>query len=354
MRPMGPPGETHAEIPERYSRQVLFENLGLEGQRRLMNSRVTLIGCGALGSAIAETLVRAGVGFLRLCDRDYLELNNLQRQTLFDEQDVASNLPKAEAARIKLERINSEVTIEAAVTHVDPLNVESYAAGADLLLDGTDNFETRYLLNDTAVKLGLPWVYGGVIGATGSCLAVVPGRTPCLRCAFESPPTPEVTPTCDTVGVLAPAVAIVAALQCVAAFKILTDQVDETIGRLISMDLWTWQIANVSACDTRGHCPCCQLRRFDYLEGRSMTSTTVLCGKNAVQVNRHEGLRIDLAAIAERLARVAEGPVTRNRFLLKAQLEGHELTLFSDGRAIINGTSDSDRARTIYARYLGN
>ena len=352
---MGSPAHKQADLPDRYSRQVLFEGIGPEGQRKLMGSRVALIGCGALGSAIAETLVRAGVGYLRICDRDYPELNNLQRQALFDESDVASSLPKAEAARIKLGRINSQVTVEAVVAHIDPTNIETYAHGVDLLLDGTDNFETRYLINDVAVKHGLPWIYGGVIGATGLCLAVVPGRTPCLRCVFESPPPPEMTPTCETAGVLAPAVAVVAAIECIEAFKILTGRLDELNDRLVSIDLWAGRVVdlNVAGADRRSQCPCCQQRRFDYLEGRSATSTTNLCGLEAVQINRPGGSRIDLSAVAAKLEPVAAEPVIRNRFLLRARLEGHELTLFSDGRAIIKGTSDADRARAIYARYVG-
>ena len=344
------------EIPERYSRQVLFERIGAEGQRRLMGSRVTLIGCGALGSMIADTLVRAGVGFLRICDRDFVEANNLQRQTLFDEADVAEHLPKAEAARVKLRRINSLVEVEAVVADVHPANIKQHTKGADLLLDGTDNFETRYLINDLAVQVSLPWVYGAVIGATGLCLPIVPGRTPCLRCVFESAPPAELTPTCETAGVLAPAAAVVAALQCIEAIKILTGRLDELNRHLTSIDVWSGRVANlnVTGAYEKNDCPCCKQRRFDYLHGDSSATTTNLCGGNAVQVNRGGAGRIDLAAMAAKLEAVSAEPVFRNRFLLRARLDDHKLTLFADGRAIITGTDDPDRARSIYSKYLGN
>jgi adenylyltransferase/sulfurtransferase len=352
---MGALPDPGADLPERYSRQVLFERIGPEGQRRLMASRVTLVGCGALGSMIADMLVRGGVGFLRICDRDYLEISNLQRQTLFDESDLAAGLPKAEAAGAKLHRINSEVAVEAVVADVNPANIERMAAGCDLLLDGTDNFETRYLINDLAVKRSTPWVYGAVIGATGLCLPIVPGRTPCLRCVFETAPPPEMTPTCDTAGVLAPAVAVVAALQCVEAFKILTGRLEELNRRLTSVDVWSGRVVdlNVDRAGSAGDCICCKQRRFDYLEGSSVATTTHLCGRDAVQINRTGGGKIDFAAIAAKLERVLVEPVTYNRFLLQAHADGCELTLFVDGRAIVKGTSHADRARTIYAKYIG-
>jgi len=353
MEPVAPNPE---ELPERYSRQVRFDRIGPEGQRRLLASKVTLIGCGALGSMIAETLVRAGVGFLRICDRDFVESNNLQRQTLFDETDVASAVPKAEAARAKLAGINSQVTVEAHVTDVNPANVERLARGSDLLLDGTDNFETRYLINDLAVRDSIPWVYGAVVGSTGLCLAVIPGRTGCLRCIFESAPPPELSPTCDTAGVLAPAAAVVAALQCVEAFKILTGQWDDVNHSLASIDVWSGRLVqlNVDSAAREDDCPCCKQRRFDYLEGRAAGSTSHLCGRDAVQVRRTGGAGVDLPAMAAKLRTVVNGEVVCNRFLLRAPLEGHELTLFADGRAIVKGTRDPERARTIYARYIGS
>ena len=347
---------TGAEILDRYSRQILYDRIGEHGQRKLMEARVTLIGCGALGSAIADTLVRAGVGHLRICDRDYLELNNLQRQVLFDEADVAADLPKAEAARRKLAKINSGVAVEAVVADVHPTNIERFARDTDLLLDGTDNFETRYLINDVAVKTGLPWIYGAVIGATGLSMTILPGGKPCLRCVFESAPPPEMNPTCDTAGVLAPAVAVVAGIQCVEAFKILTGRLDELNRSLVSIDLWGSRMVNLNVGQggDEGSCICCGQRRFDYLEGRSASTTTRLCGRDAVQINRPDGVRTDLAAVSAKLETVAAGSITRNRFLLRARVEGHDLTLFADGRAIIKGTADPERARTIYSRYIGD
>ncbi|MFQ5490938.1 MAG: ThiF family adenylyltransferase [Phycisphaerae bacterium] len=343
------------ELPERYSRQVLLDRIGPGGQRKLMDSSVTLIGCGALGTAIADTLARAGVGRLRICDRDFIEPNNLQRQVLFDESDIAADLPKALAAKAKLERINSLVSVEAVVADVNPSNIERLAKSADLLLDGTDNFETRYLINDLAIKKGVPWIYGAVIGTTGLCLPIVPGLTPCLRCVFESAPPPEASPTCDTAGVLGPAVAVVAAFQCTEAIKLLTGQLDALNRRLVSIDLWSGRVVNlnVDPAGGDGACPCCGLRQFEYLEGRAGSTVTQLCGRDAVQINRTGGRSMDFAAIAVKLGPVADGPVTHNRFLLRAPVDGCQLTLFADGRAIIKGTTDADRARSIYARYVG-
>ena len=350
------PSDNLGELPERYSRQILLDRIGEVGQRKLMESAVTLIGCGALGTAMADTLVRAGVGRLRICDRDFIEPNNLQRQVLFDEADIQADLPKALAAGQKLERINSLVSIEAVVADVNPGNIERLTAGADLLLDGTDNFETRYLINDLAIKTKVPWIYGAVIGTTGLCLPIVPGLTPCLRCVFESAPPPEVTPTCDTAGVLGPAVAVVAAFQCTEAIKLLTGQLDALNRSLISIDLWSGRVVNLNV-DAAGKdqtCPCCGLGRFDYLEGRASSTTTQLCGRDAVQINRAGGRKIDFSAIAQKIELVAEGPVTHNRFLLRAPVDGCQLTLFADGRAIIKGTTDADRARSLYARYVGS
>ena len=343
------------DVPERYSRQVLFDGIGPAGQRRLMASRVTLVGCGALGSMMADMLVRAGVGLVRICDRDFVEGNNLQRQTLFDESDVEGGLPKAEAARRKLQRVNSQVEVEAVVADINPASIYRAADGCELLLDGTDNFQTRYLINDLAVKESIPWIYGAVIGATGLCMPILPGQTPCLRCLFETAPPPEATPTCDTVGVLAPAVAVVAALQCVEAFKILTGRLEEVNRRLTSVDVWSGRMVNlnVEAAGSGGNCPCCRQRRFDFLDGAAFPTTTHLCGRNAVQVNRTGGEKIDLAALAARLEPVLADPVIQNRFLLRAHADGCDLTVFTDGRAIITGTDDADRARTIYAKYIG-
>lgn len=339
----------------RYLRQVLCDKIGEEGQRRLMESRVVLIGCGALGTVLASTLVRAGVGFTRICDRDYIELDNLQRQILFDEDDIAANLPKAQAAAARLARINSDVTVEAVVVDVNHTNIERLAEDADLLLDGTDNFETRFLINDLAVKTRRPWIYGAVIGATGLCMTIVPHDTPCLRCVFENAPPPEMNPTCDTVGVLASAVNLVAGLQAVEAMKLLAGRADEINRHLVHLDVWSGRFVNVNvqADYDEGDCPCCKRHEFPYLSGELSGQTTTLCGRDAVQVNPGSKVRADFAALAQKLQPVAIGPVKHNRFMLKARVGEHELTLFPDGRAIIKGTADPDKARTLYAKYFG-
>ena len=340
---------------ERYSRQVLFEPIGEAGQRRLLESRVTLIGCGALGTTLANTLVRAGVGFLRIVDRDFIELSNLQRQNLFDEQDIAGNLPKAEAARRKLQRINSQVQVEAVVADADRYNIERFAEGAALLLDGTDNFETRFLINDAAVKHRVPWVYGACVASIGLVMPILPRETPCLRCVFESAPPPEMNPTCDTVGILGPVVMMVAAFQAMEAIKILSGRLDAVNRRLMHFDAWTGRITslNVQKAMEAGDCPCCTHGRYEYLDGTLAGGTTALCGRDAVQIRPPAGTAVDFAAIAARLANVAASPPTFNAYMLKATIGRHDITLFSDGRAIIKGTSRPDEARTVYARYIG-
>ena len=347
-------GSRSDDVLARYSRQVLIPELGEDGQRRLMKGRATLIGCGALGTVQAEVLVRAGVGFLRICDRDYIELDNLQRQVLFDETDLAAELPKAEAARRKLALINSQVSVDAVVTHVDHTNIDALVSDADVILDGTDNFETRYLINDWAVANGRPWIYGAVIGTTGLCMPIVPGRTPCLRCVFEDAPPPELNPTCDTVGVLGSVVNVVASLQATEAIKILAGRSDALNCSLTSVDVWSGRMSNLNVSRAResGTCPCCDRRDFEYLEGQALASTTVLCGRDAVQIGGG-GRRVDFDSIAAKLRPVATGEIRCNVFMLKARLSDCELTLFADGRAIIKGTHDADHARSLYAKYIG-
>ena len=339
----------------RYSRQVLFEGVGPDGQRRLLRSRVVLIGCGALGNVLASTLARAGVGHLRLCDRDFVERDNLQRQILFDEEDVRASLPKAEAAFRKLAQINSEITIEPVVADINYTNIERLCENTDLILDGTDNFETRYLINDFAVKTSRPWIYGGVIGASGLCMTIIPGQTPCLRCVFDEPPPPEATPTCDTAGVLAAAVQVVASLQATEAMKLLMGREHDLNRRLVQVDVWSARISCIAAADSRPNpdCPCCGQRRFPYLEGALGSETTTLCGRNAVQIRRAGGEPVHLASIAEKLRKVASAAVQLNPYLLRTSVGEFELTLFPDGRAIIKGTSDPQRARAVYSRFIG-
>ncbi|MCH9058727.1 MAG: ThiF family adenylyltransferase, partial [Planctomycetes bacterium] len=340
----------------RYSRQVIYEPIGVGGQRRRGASRAVLIGCGALGTVLANTLVRAGLGFLRICDRDFIERDNLQRQVLFDEADIEANLPKAVAAAAKLGRINSDVTVEAAVVDVNPSNIERLCEGADILLDGTDNSETRFLINDLAIKTNRPWVYGAVIGATGLAMPIIPGETACLRCVFENAPPPEMNPTCDTVGVLGPIVNVVASIQAIETIKLLIGARDDVTRSLIHIDLWSGRFMNMNVQSSyeNGDCPCCKRREFTFLDGAHESLTATLCGRNAVQINRPGGGQVDLAVIAERLQRVAEGPVRQNRFMLKAVVDGYEIALFPDGRAIIKGVSDPGQARSVYAKYIGS
>ena len=340
----------------RYHRQILFHAIGEEGQARLSQSRVLLCGCGALGTVLAETLVRAGVGFIRLVDRDFVEITNLQRQVLFDEQDLASQLPKAVAATRKLNLINSQVVVEPHVADVASGNVLELAQGVDLILDGTDNFETRFLLNDVALELGIPWVYGGCIGSHGQVLPIFPGETACLRCLMEDVPGPGTTETCDTAGILGPTVNMIASLQAVQALKILAGRKDQVEASLHILDVWEGTLRKMSVKNLRdqGHCPACHQGERAWLHGNRASQTTVLCGRNAVQVSPHEKRAISLPELAEKLR--ASGQVTVNPFLIRLVVPGgdYELTIFSDARAIIKGTDDPAAAKSLYARYVGS
>ncbi len=333
----------------RYAKQVLFRPLGEEGQKRLAASRVAVVGLGALGSTLANHLARAGVGFLRLCDRDFVELDNLQRQVLYDEEDVRANLPKAVAAQAKLARINSEVRLEPRVVDVNYATVEDLARDVDLVLDGTDNFETRFLLNDACVRLGRPWVYAGCVGSYGMVMAVLPGEGPCFACLVGELPAPGTSPTCDTAGVLGTAVGVVASLQASEGLKILLGKRDALAGGLQTLDVWanTSQLIKVPRA---ADCEVCVRRKFRHLESAASGATT-LCGRNAVQVTPPPGAKIDLAEAEKRLSPL--GPVRRNAYLLKFAVDGCELTLFPDARAIVQGTDDTVRARSLYARYVG-
>jgi adenylyltransferase/sulfurtransferase len=339
---------------DRYSRQMRFPGIGEDGQRRLLNARVTLCGCGALGTVLANALVRAGVGHLRLIDRDFIETSNLQRQVLFDEHDVADNLPKAEAAARKLAAINSAVHVDPVVADIDRTNILELVQDADLILDGTDNFEIRYLINDTAVKLGKPWVYGGCIGSHGQTMTILPGETPCLRCVFEAAPAPGEAGTCETAGVLGPIVNIIASLQATEAFKILAGRRDKINRELLYFDVWDNVQRRIKIAPLLGKvdCPCCQHRRFEWLEGAHGSQTTSLCGRNAVQVSHRTPAKLNFEEMAAHLEKM--GAVSYNRFLLKFTVDGYEFTVFPDGRAIIKGTADVDKARTLYAKYIGH
>ncbi|HUU97836.1 MAG TPA: ThiF family adenylyltransferase [Phycisphaerae bacterium] len=337
----------------RYSRQMLFEAIGHAGQKRLQHAQVALIGCGALGSVLANTLVRGGVGFLRIVDRDFIELDNLQRQVLFDEHDIAQNLPKAEAAARKLRKINSAVEIDPVVADANPANIEGFCAEVDLILDGTDNFETRFLINDAAVKHGVPWVYGACLAAEGLVMPVLPHETACLRCIWEAPPPPGTTPTCDTVGVLASVVNIVASLQAVEALKILTGRLEDLNRKLLTIDAWrgTVRAVNMQSAHDQGDCRCCKHGEYEFLSGERASYTTTLCGRNAVQLLQPAGTKVNFKQIAARL-----GARTRPRFneyMLRFAVDDYQITLFPDGRAIIQGTADAATARGVYAKYIG-
>lgn len=313
-----------------------------------------ICGCGALGSLLANTLVRAGVGHVRIVDRDFIELNNLQRQFLFDEDDIAAGLPKAIAAANKLRRINSDVEVEPIVADVDFRNVETLCAGVDAIVDGADNFETRFLLNDAAVKLGIPWIYGGAIGAEGRMLAIVPGETPCLTCLMQDAPPPGSTPTCDTAGVLGPAIGVVASLEAAEAIKLLSGRREALNPHLVVLDLWQNQLRQIKVAGLReaGNCRTCVERDFVWLRGEQGSQPATLCGRNAVQVAPSVREAISLADLEQKLLGV--GTVFRNPFLLRLNVDGYQVTVFADGRAIIGGTSDIGVARGVYARYVGN
>jgi adenylyltransferase/sulfurtransferase len=334
---------------DKYSRQVLFQPIGVEGQKRLLQSRVVIAGCGALGTAQANGMVRAGVGTLRIVDRDYVEESNLQRQILFDEADASENLPKAVAAERKLKRINSDVAIEGVVADIDSQNGEDLLGGFHLILDGTDNFETRYLVNDVSVKHGIPWIYGAVVASYATTLTVIPGRRPCLACVFPEPPQ-GLHETCDTAGIIAPAVAWAAAVQVAEALKLLVGRLEDLHGSLLAYDVWKNRFQQVKP-RIDPNCRACGVRDFVHLEGVAAASVS-LCGRNSVQIHHREPRKLDLAALQARLARF--GRVKANDYLLKCLLEPYELTVFPDGRAIVKGTQDPAVARGLYAKYIGS
>lgn len=357
----------------RYDRQMLLPGFGKDGQQRLLDSTVLVLGCGALGSVAADMLARAGVGHLIIVDRDFIELSNLQRQVLFDERDVADGIPKAEAAKRKLAGINSQITVTAVVDDINHSNIEELCRDADLLIDGLDNFETRYLANDVAVKNALPYVYGAAVGVTGMAFPVLPhgdGRagwentesgdlaTACFRCLFEEPPPAGTSATCDTVGVISSAVGIVANYQVAETLKILTGNYDRVSRTLLNFDLWGNDILQLdtSSAWENSDCRCCKLRKFDFLEGKAGSDAATLCGRNAVQLRqREQDTAVDLAAVARRIS--AQQQVQVNEFMLQTRIaednNTYEITLFTNGRAIIKGTDDAGLARSVYARYIG-
>ena len=337
------------ELDERYSRQVLFAGIGAAGQRRLAASRIAIVGCGATGSSIAALLARSGVGAIRIIDRDYVEASNLQRQSLFDEADAAENLPKAIAATRRIAAFNSQVRVEPQVADLTPGNVDALLSGAQMILDGTDNFETRYLLNDFAVKNSLPWIYTAAVGSYAVTLNILPGCTACLTCLFPAPPQGAVE-TCETAGILNSAVNLAASIAATEALKFLVGAEKEMRRTLLSFDVWRNERAELAADKPRPGCRTCGQREFPHLAGEGRPHIT-LCGRNSVQIHeRHRPL--NLAEMSERLK--PHGVVRHNEFVLKFWPKPYEMTLFPDGRAIIKGTTDQTVARSLYARYVGS
>ena len=339
---------------DRYVRQMRYAPLGEEGQRKICESTALVCGLGALGSVLANTLARAGVGTLRIVDRDFLELNNLQRQVLYDEYDVQAGIPKALAAEKKLAAINSRITIEAHVADVDHNNIRELADGVDVLLDGTDNFETRFLLNDAAMKFGIPWVYGGCIGAEGQTMTILPGETPCLRCLMHDAPPPGTTPTCDNAGILSSIINVIASIEACEALKIVSGHSASINRHLTIFDLWENRIHQMKLDTLRenANCPTCAKSEFPWLEGQRGSHSAVLCGRNSVQLSFPERANLSLDALEEKLSGI--GQVERNPFLLRLLVDEYKLTIFPDGRAIIGGTEDISEARTLYAKYVGS
>jgi adenylyltransferase/sulfurtransferase len=338
-------------LQEKYSRQILFAGIGLEGQKRLLASRATVVGCGAIGAAAANLLVRAGVGSVKIIDRDFVEPSNLQRQTLFDESDAREALPKAVAATRKLLAINSSVSVTGVVADLRPQNAVELLSGCDLLLDGTDNFETRFLINDFAVQSGLPWIYAAGVASYGLTMSIRPGLTPCLACLLETGDSPHpLEETCDTVGVLGPIVNLMASWQVAEALKLLAGRTEALHGRLLSCDVWSGRMQSIRVA-RNPECRACSKRNFTYLQGEAQPHIT-MCGRDSVQI--HERSRaLDLPALALRLRSVV-GDVRQNDFLIRFRVAPYEMTVFADGRAILKGTRDPAVARSLYARYLGS
>jgi molybdopterin/thiamine biosynthesis adenylyltransferase len=337
---------------ERYSRQILFNGIGEEGQRRLLDSRALIVGCGALGSAQAESLARAGVGTLRIVDRDFVEASNLQRQTMFTEADAADRIPKAVAAANHIAEINKEIVVEAEIADVNHSNMERLVKDCDVVLDGTDNFATRYLINDACVKHNINWVYGAAVGSYGVTMTILPHQTPCLRCVFEEAPPAASAPTCDTAGVIMPVISVVAAVQVTEALKLLTGQLKHLNRSLMQFDVWRNEWRRINPGPPAPDCPTCGQGIFETLEATSGDFAAVLCGRNAVQISPAQATQIDFEQLAERLR--PTGEVKFNDYLLRFRTGEFELTVFQDARSIIRGTNEINTARSLYAKFVGN
>ena len=337
---------------ERYSRQILFSGIREAGQRRLLESRALIVGCGALGSAHAESLARAGVGKLRIADRDFVEASNLQRQTMFTESDAAERIPKAVAAQNHIREINSEIEVEAEVTDVNHSNIENLIRDCDVVLDGTDNFATRYLINDACVKHKINWIYGAAVGSYGVTMTILPHQTPCLRCVFEEAPPAASAPTCDNAGVIMPVISVVSAVQVTEALKLLTGQPENLNKSLMQFDVWRNEWRKINPGPPSPDCPTCARGVFETLEATSGDFAAVLCGRNAVQISPSQGTRLNFEELADRLR--PTGEVKFNDYLLRFRTGEYELTIFKDARSIIRGTSEIKTARSLYAKFVGN
>lgn len=336
----------------RYARQLVLKEIGRDGQRRLGAGHGVVVGIGALGSVSANLLARAGVGRITLIDRDYLEINNLQRQVLYDEADLISDLPKAVAAKRRLEQINSEIKIDAEVADVNADTVAGLLEDADLVIDGTDNFETRFLINDFCLKKKFPWIYGGAVRTEGMSYVILPGEGPCLRCLFGEAPGPENIQTCDQVGILAPTAHMIASFQTIEAIKILSGNKKSVDRQLWKVDLWNRQFKAINLDHLRkSPCSGCRKKEFPYLERGAGSKAVALCGRNAVQIYKRGAAKINFEVLAKKLS--GEGQVSFNDYLLKYQKKPYEITVFSNGRAIVKGTEDEKQARSLYAKYIG-
>ena len=338
-------------MDDRYSRQILFDGIGEEGQRRLLAARVLMVGCGALGSAHAESLARAGAGHLRIVDRDFVEPSNLQRQTMFTESDAEQRLPKAIAAANHLRQINSEIEIEPHILDINYSSIEQLLDACDVVIDGTDNFATRYLINDACVKHNITWIYGAAVGSYGVTMTIRPHQTACLRCVFEEAPAAASAPTCDTSGVIMPIINVVSAVQVSEVMKLVTGRIEDLHGSLMQFDVWRNEWRRINPGAPRANCPTCALGNYDTLS-QAADGAAVLCGRDAVQVSPSQPTRINFSSLAERLRRAGE--VKFNEYLLRFRTGPFELTVFQDARSIIRGTDEIALARSLYAKYIGN
>lgn len=338
-------------MDDRYSRQILFGAIGEEGQRRLLAARVLIVGCGALGSAHAESLARAGVGHLRIVDRDFVEPSNLQRQTMFTENDAEQRLPKAIAAANHLRQINSEIEIEPHILDINYSSIEQLLDACDVVVDGTDNFATRYLINDACVKHNVNWIYGAAVGSYGVTMTIRPHQTACLRCVFEEAPAAASAPTCDTSGVIMPIINVVSAVQISEVMKLIAGRLDDLHASLMQFDVWRNEWRRINPGAPRADCPTCALGEYETLS-QAGDAAAVLCGRDAVQISPSQPTRINFSSLADRLRRAGE--VKFNEYLLRFKTGEFELTVFQDARSIIRGTDEIALARSLYAKYIGN